>query len=60
MSDQESKPTRRKAEPAPAEPETVTASFGEEGEDPHEVGFVGVKPKDEPDTVEHVAKRAQQ
>jgi hypothetical protein len=29
------------------EPETVTASFGEEGEDPYEVGFVGTKPADE-------------
>jgi hypothetical protein len=28
------------------EPETVTASYGEEGEDPNEVGFVGTKPAD--------------
>ena len=28
------------------EPETVTATFGEEGEDPLAVGFVGTKPKD--------------
>jgi hypothetical protein len=27
-------------------PETVTAAWGEEGEDPNEVGFVGTKPKD--------------
>jgi hypothetical protein len=59
MADQESKPSRRKAEPAPAEPETVAAFFGDEGEDPHEVGFVGVKPADEPDTLENVVKRAQ-
>jgi len=29
------------------EPETVTATFGETGEDPLEVGFVGTKPKDD-------------
>jgi hypothetical protein len=28
------------------EPETVTAAWGDEGEDPNEVGFVGTKPKD--------------
>jgi hypothetical protein len=39
------------------EPDTVTASWGEEGEDPREVGFVGTKPDDEPATVQNVAKR---
>jgi len=62
MSEQESKPTRRKAADAkPAdEPDTIAAHFGDEGEDPNEVGFVGVKPADEPDTLENVAKRAGQ
>jgi hypothetical protein len=32
--------------PGEKEPDTVTATFGDEGEDPHEVGFVGTKPKD--------------
>jgi len=60
----EAKSTETKAaaaKPAAAdEPKTITASFGDEGADPHEVGFVGVKPDDEPDTLENVAKRAQQ
>jgi hypothetical protein len=32
--------------PGEKEPDTVTATFGEEGEDPYDVGFVGTKPKD--------------
>jgi hypothetical protein len=32
--------------PGEEEPETVTATYGDEGEDPNEVGFVGTKPKD--------------
>jgi hypothetical protein len=28
------------------EPETITATWGDEGEDPNDVGFVGTKPKD--------------
>jgi hypothetical protein len=31
--------------PGEEEPETITATFGEEGEDPNEVGFVGTVPK---------------
>jgi hypothetical protein len=36
----------RFGKPGEDEPETVTATFGEEGEDPNEVGFWGTKPKD--------------
>jgi hypothetical protein len=32
--------------PGEEEPETVTATWGDEGEDPNEVGFVGTKPED--------------
>jgi hypothetical protein len=39
-------PAPRFASPGEEEPETVTATWGEEGEDPTEVGFVGTKPKD--------------
>jgi hypothetical protein len=39
-------PGMRFGAPGEEEPETVTATFGEEGEDPNEVGFVGTKPKD--------------
>jgi hypothetical protein len=37
---------QRLGTPGEEEPETVTATWGDEGEDPAEVGFVGTKPKD--------------
>jgi len=44
-----SQPSQPPAATQPAEPETVTATFGDKGEDPYEVGFVGTKPKDKTD-----------
>jgi len=62
MSEQESKPARRKAaaDASADEPGTVTATFGEEGADPHDAGFAGTMPKDEDHTVAGVTKRAGQ
>ena len=39
--------------------DTVTALHGDEGEDPYEAGFRGVKPADEPATIENVTKQQQ-